>query len=77
MMNKSILDSNILAKKLKQQMNHCNQGNAFNHRRKKFSSVTDEIMAWVPQTFLSNLRKFDALSKEVELKITKGRFNGS
>ena len=59
MMNKSVLDSNILAKNLNPANESLLQSamhSIIGEKKKKNPfPVTDEIMAWSPQTFLSNL----------------------
>ena len=62
MMNKSVLFWPVIFWPKKPQTSKwiiAPKGNAFNHRRKLKKKnpfpVTDEIMAWSPQTFLSNL----------------------
>ena len=66
MINKSILDSNILAKRtqtanesLLQKAMH----SIIEEKKKNPLPVTDEIMAWSPQTFLSNLENLMLFQK--------------
>ena len=67
MINKSILDSNILAKRT-QTANESLLQKAMHSiieekKKKNPLPVTDEIMAWSPQTFLSNLENLMLFQK--------------